>query len=116
MWGGDAVHRHQPACRHRSSDTSPLGNPVRTQRYEDGTPNTAGVFGLLAALELILEFGLEAIAARVLELSKRVRDGARGRGVPVACAAEGAEASGIVSFPLQAVLSAPEWLTRPLRR
>jgi selenocysteine lyase/cysteine desulfurase len=77
-----------------------LAPPPNAQRYEDGTPNTAGVFGLRAALELILETGVEAIAARVLDLSKRVREGARERGVPLACAAEGAEASGIVSFPL----------------
>ena len=70
------------------------------RRYEDGTPNTAGVFGLLAALELIEEIGIDVIAARVLGLSARVRAGARKLGFELACDAEGDEASGITSLRL----------------
>ncbi len=70
------------------------------RRYQDGTPNTCGVYGLRAAIDLILEIGVEAIAARVLALAAQVRAGARERGLRLACAAEGAEASGITSIVL----------------
>ncbi len=70
-------------------------------RYQDGTPNTCGIYGLHAALELILELGVRNIAERVLELSQRLREGARARGVELACDAEGDEASGITSFRLE---------------
>lgn len=70
------------------------------RRYQDGTPNTCGIHGLRAALELILEIGVDAIAARVLALSALVRSGARERGLPLACEAEGDEASGITSLLL----------------
>lgn len=70
------------------------------RRYQDGTPNTCGIYGLHAALDLIEEVGVDTIAARVLALSGLVRDGARERGIPLACDADGDEASGIVSFKL----------------
>jgi selenocysteine lyase/cysteine desulfurase len=75
-----------------------LAPAAGARRYEDGTPNTAGIYGLEAALALVEEIGVDAIASRVLALSKRVRDGGRARGLRLACAAGGDEASGIVSF------------------
>jgi selenocysteine lyase/cysteine desulfurase len=39
------------------------------ERYEGGSPNTAGLIGLGASLELLSRFGMEAIARRVLELT-----------------------------------------------
>jgi len=71
------------------------------RRYQDGTPNTCGIYGLRAALDLILEIGIEAIAARVLSLAALVRDGARERGLVLASDAEGGEASGITSIVLE---------------
>jgi cysteine desulfurase/selenocysteine lyase len=71
------------------------------QRYQDGTPNTCGIFGLKAALDLVLDVGIDAIASRVLSLSALVRAGARERGLALACDAEGDEASGITSFVLE---------------
>jgi selenocysteine lyase/cysteine desulfurase len=38
------------------------------QRYEPGTPNFTGIYGMKAALELVLATGIDTIAARVLEL------------------------------------------------
>ena len=38
------------------------------QRYEPGVLNIAGMYGMKASLELLLSFGMEAIAARLLEL------------------------------------------------
>ena len=70
------------------------------RRYQDGTPNTCGVHGLRAAIDLVLEIGIDAIAARVLALSGLVRAGARERGLRLACEAEGDEASGITSLVL----------------
>lgn len=71
------------------------------RRYQDGTPNTCGIYGLRAALDLILEIGIDAIAARVLALASLVRAGARERGLRLACEAEGSEASGITSLVLE---------------
>jgi selenocysteine lyase/cysteine desulfurase len=70
------------------------------RRYQDGTPNTAGIYGLRAALDLILAVGVEAIASRVLALAALVRAGARERGLKLACEVEDAEASGITSIVL----------------
>lgn len=72
------------------------------RRYEGGTPNTCGIHGLHAALELIHSVGIETIAAQVLALARRVRDGARERGIPLAFEPESdAEASGITSLRLE---------------
>jgi selenocysteine lyase/cysteine desulfurase len=38
------------------------------QRYEPGVLNVAGIYGMMAALELIASHGIAAIAARLLEL------------------------------------------------
>lgn len=65
------------------------------RRYQDGTPNTCGVYGLDAALELVLELGLEAVEERMLELAALVREGAAARGVPSLCPEGG---SGIVGL------------------
>jgi selenocysteine lyase/cysteine desulfurase len=72
------------------------------RRYEGGTPNTCGVYGLHAALEFIHEVGIDAIASRVLALAGLVREGARKRGIPLALEPESdAEASGITSLRLE---------------
>ncbi len=68
------------------------------RRYQDGTPNTCGIFGLNAALDLIHEIGLDVIEARVLELAAAVREGAAARGVRAQC--PGAN-SGIVSLAVE---------------
>jgi cysteine desulfurase/selenocysteine lyase len=65
------------------------------QRYEPGTPNFAGIYGMKASLELILGIGIDQIAARILELKAYllahldrlgfeihgVRDGARAHAI-----------------------------------
>jgi len=91
-------------------DLAPAPN---ARRYEDGTLNTCGIYGLRAALDLVLELGVDAIAARVLALSALVREGARSRGLVLACDAEGDEASGITSFALE---DAPVFATALERR
>jgi selenocysteine lyase/cysteine desulfurase len=45
-------------------------------RYESGTLNTIGCYGLRAALDLLLEIGVENIAPTVRSLADRIRAGA----------------------------------------
>jgi cysteine desulfurase / selenocysteine lyase len=49
-------------------------------RYECGTLNTIGCFGLRAALELVLEVGVEQIAPAVQGLADRLAAGAKAKG------------------------------------
>jgi selenocysteine lyase/cysteine desulfurase len=69
-------------------------------RFEEGTPNTAGIFGLGAAIDLLLEIGLAAIEKRVLALTDRLVAGLLERGARVLSPREPGRASGIVSFEL----------------
>lgn len=67
-------------------------------RYECGTLNTVGCFGQKAALEFLLEVGIENIAAAVLDLADQVDRGVRSRGYEVMVARTGDTGSGIVTF------------------
>ena len=49
-------------------------------RYECGTLNTVGCYGLRASIELILEIGVEAISAAVRERVDQLAEGARRKG------------------------------------
>ncbi len=71
------------------------------RRYEDGTPNTAGIHGLQAALRLLLDTGPAVIEARVLALAALVRTQARARGIVLACEPAEGEDSGIVSLRIE---------------
>jgi len=68
------------------------------RRYDSGSYNLAGVFGLGGAIELIQEIGVEAIAKRVLELTERLAEGVRRKGYRVVSSRVPSEASGIVAF------------------
>ena len=67
-------------------------------RYECGTLNTIGCFGLRAALEFLLEIGVEQIAPAVLSIAGYLDRGLRGRGYEVMVERTAAIGSGIVSF------------------
>ncbi len=67
-------------------------------RFEEGTPNTAGVFALGAALDLLLELSVEAVAARVLGLTDHLVRALHDRGAEILSPRGPGEASGIVSF------------------
>lgn len=69
-------------------------------RFEEGTPNTPGIFALGAAVDLVLEWGVDAIAGRVGALTDRLVEGLRARGARVESPRGAGEASGIVSFTL----------------
>jgi selenocysteine lyase/cysteine desulfurase len=68
------------------------------RRYECGTLNTVGVYGLGAAVNLLLEVGIPNVAERVLDLTDRLRSGLLAQGHSVFGPRAREEASGIVSF------------------
>ena len=67
-------------------------------RYECGTLNTIGCFGLRAALELLLEIGVDNIAPAVQALADRAAEGARSKGYELLDQRTPATGAGIVSF------------------
>jgi len=68
------------------------------QRYEAGSYNLPGIFGLGAAIEQALEIGIETIAHRLLHLTDRLTIQLRDKGYRVISSRAPAEASGIVAF------------------
>lgn len=68
------------------------------RRYEAGSYNMAGVFGLGGAVELALEIGIEKISKRLLQLTDRLTVGLREKGYRVISSRAPTEASGIVAF------------------
>lgn len=68
------------------------------QRYEAGSYNLPGIFGLGAAIEQVLEIGIEKIAHRLLHLTDRLTIQLRDKGYRVISSRTPAEASGIVAF------------------
>ncbi len=67
-------------------------------RYECGTLNTIGCFGLRAAIELLLEAGVENIAPEVQALGDRIWDGAKALGLETLGTRSRETGAGIVSF------------------
>ena len=68
------------------------------QRYEPGVLNIAGVLGMKAALEQFLVHGIEAVAARLLELKAHLVRQLDPLGFTVLGPREGAAASSITTF------------------
>ena len=67
-------------------------------RYEPGTLNTIGCFGLQAAIGLLLEVGVERISERVKSLADQLCHGVRGKGYELLGTRTPENAAGIVSF------------------
>lgn len=67
-------------------------------RWESGSLNVGGILALGASLELLLATGIDAIAARVLELTDYLCDRCRQIGLTVYSSRRPGEASGIVSL------------------
>jgi cysteine desulfurase / selenocysteine lyase len=78
------------------NDYSSRDMALRTDagRYEPGTLNTIGCFGLRAAIEFLLEVGIERIAGQVRSLAVQIEDGVRAKGYEIL----GTPGAGIVSF------------------
>jgi selenocysteine lyase/cysteine desulfurase len=68
------------------------------RRYEPGVLNIAGIYGMKAAMELALAIGLDNIAARLLELKKRLIDQLTPLGFEIIPPLEGPNASGITTL------------------
>jgi cysteine desulfurase / selenocysteine lyase len=67
-------------------------------RYECGTLNTAGCFGLAASLEFLLEVGIEKIAPAVQSRADQIYDGVRRLGFETLTERTQETGAGIVSF------------------
>lgn len=67
-------------------------------RFELGGPNLVGMMGLLSAVELLLEVGVEAIHARTLHLTDRLIADLERRGYRVVSNLDPARRSAILSF------------------
>jgi selenocysteine lyase/cysteine desulfurase len=76
-------------------------------RFEEGSTNTAGIFALGAALDLLLELGVAAVGERVLGLAERLAQRLSQRGARLLSPRGAGEASGIVSF---------QWRDEPVQR
>ncbi|HEY1755451.1 MAG TPA: aminotransferase class V-fold PLP-dependent enzyme [Bryobacteraceae bacterium] len=75
-------------------------------RYECGTLNTIGCYGLRAAMEFLLQVGLDRIGPKVQSLGDRIADGVRHRGYEVLGERTPANGAGIVSFRKDGIDSA----------
>ena len=75
-------------------------------RYECGTLNTVGCFGLAASLELLLEVGVDRIAPAVQARADRIYEGVRRLGFETLAERTPATGAGIVSFRKPGVESA----------
>ena len=81
------------------------------QRYEEGSPNGLGLVGLDAALSLLEEVGIDAIAAQILSLTKYAAEKLNAKGYHVVSPREDPQRAGLVLFqhrtlPNEAVLQA----------
>ncbi len=67
-------------------------------RYECGTLNTIGCFGLRASLDLLLEVGVENTASAIQALGDRIADGVTAKGYETLGRRTPSTGAGIVSF------------------
>jgi len=67
-------------------------------RFECGTLNTIGCYGLRASLEFLLDVGLGEISPVVQKLGNAVAEGAKGKGYEVLGSRSQSTGAGIVSF------------------
>jgi len=82
-------------------------------RYECGTLNTIGCYGLRAAIEFLLGVGVERIARQVQALGDQIAEGVAAKGYEVLGTRTPATGAGIVSFRKEGV--DPRAVVRQLR-
>jgi selenocysteine lyase/cysteine desulfurase len=68
------------------------------QRYEPGAMNLPGIVGMKAAIDLLLQAGIDRIAERILSLRARLIHGLEPAGYRLLGKPESAAGSGIVTF------------------
>ena len=81
-----------------SASDSEIQPDYMPDRFESGTVNLPGIFGLHASLGFILEKGVEALAAHDRAMTARFLDGVRGLPLRVAGPADPDEQVGVVSI------------------
>lgn len=91
------------AARAAAQPEKPLVWRSDASRFEIGAHNTTGIYGLRAAADLLLEAGVEEVAARILSLTDRLVADLRALGAEVLgrrglAGGESPLPSGIVSF------------------
>ena len=67
-------------------------------RFEEGSYNSVGLYGLNAAINLLLEVGISTIESRVLELTSELISGLEEKGYCVTTPKDNSERAGIVIF------------------
>jgi cysteine desulfurase/selenocysteine lyase len=67
------------------------------QRYEPGAMNVMGIFGMKAAIDLLLEIGIANVAERILTITARLSSGLQALGFTFLGPTVGPNASGIVT-------------------
>ncbi|MFB3041114.1 MAG: aminotransferase class V-fold PLP-dependent enzyme [Candidatus Poribacteria bacterium] len=67
-------------------------------RFEEGTYNSVGLYGLGAAIDLLLEIGIPQIERRVLDLTNRLIEGLASKGYRLVTPTDESQRSGIVAF------------------
>ncbi len=72
-------------------------------RWENGTLNLGGIVSLGASLELLLEIGIDAVSARVLELTDYLCERGQSAGLEVFSSRRAEDRSGIVSLTVPGV-------------
>lgn len=72
-------------------------------RYEPGTLNVAGSFGLRASMKLLNAYGVKAVGERVMSLAGRLETGLREIGCELMVERDEATGSGILSFRKEGV-------------
>ena len=70
-------------------------------RFEEGSYNSIGLYGLKAALDLLLDIGIPTIEGRVLELTKHLIEGLEAKGYRVITPKKVLDRAGIVIFESQ---------------
>ncbi len=90
------------------SRSESLEQPAETpDRYEAGTPNTPGIAGLAAGIEVLVREGVAAVGARELAMARRLRERlAQIEGIRLYGPANGTPAAPIVPLAVEGMASA----------
>ncbi len=67
-------------------------------RFEEGSYNSVGLYGLKAAIELLLEVGISNIETHILQITENLIQGLETKGYCVITPTRNSERAGIVSF------------------
>ena len=67
-------------------------------RFEEGTPNLFGIYGLCESLKTVMSYGVERNEAHILSLNGQLADSLRSRGYAIVSPMNEGERSGILIF------------------